>query len=85
MLGLGVEVRSRDELAIRYWLPEGSSLRWELLDVLGRVVAQYSTGWQGAGEHVFRWTFTEPLPIGWYVLRLSAKAAQRSVAVLILP
>jgi len=85
VVGLSVEVRARDELAIRYSLPEGSSLYWELRDVLGRVVAQRSLGWQGAGEHVFRWVLPEPLPAGWYALRLSANSGQRSVAVLLVP
>lgn len=80
-----VEVRARDELSIRYVLPEGSALRWELLDVLGRVVARRSVEWQEAGEHRFRWSFAEPLPAGWYALRLVAPAVQYSAAVLLAP
>ncbi len=82
---MSVCVPNRHELSIRYALREGDALCWELVDVLGRVIAQRSVEWQGAGEHVFRWSLPEELAPGWYALRVTTRSGRSGVAAFVVP
>ncbi|MCS6965813.1 MAG: hypothetical protein NZ473_03500 [Candidatus Kapabacteria bacterium] len=67
---LSARSRSSREVLIEYTLPEGSSVRWELIDVLGRIVAVRPVEWQGAGSHTLRWELPASLLPGWYAVRM---------------
>ncbi|MEN3027392.1 MAG: hypothetical protein ABDH31_06800 [Chlorobiota bacterium] len=54
-------------LTISYSFPEGDTVWWEIVDVLGRRVAQSSARWRAVGQET--WELPVSLLPGWYALR----------------
>ena len=73
---------TRDGFTAWYALPAAAEVRMEVVDVLGRVVAEVEAGRRPAGEHEVR--MAETLPAGTYVVRVqtSEAAAHQRVTVL---
>lgn len=83
--GLTVRVQAPDELLLCYFLPEGGLVVWELVDLLGRRMAQRHAEWQQAGQRAFVWKLPWRLRPGWYALRLITPYGQWSTSVLVVP
>ncbi len=81
---VSVQSVSSRELRITFSLPQAALLQWELVDVLGRVVASRPAAWNAAGHHTLHWVLPEQLAPGWYAVRMLGTVAQ-SVRTLLLP
>ena len=75
------------DFQIRFSLTRPASVRFELVDASGRVVAEHQAGSYGAGEWEFSWpdrNEDDGLGAGVYFLRLSSGDRQETVQKLII-
>jgi photosystem II stability/assembly factor-like uncharacterized protein len=80
---LEVRLAAPRELLVGYTLSEAGWVRWELVDIIGRVVAVSSPEWRGAGRQLSRWEVPERLAPGWYALSLVSQYGRKTAAVLL--